>query len=334
VQIDLFHPPGAGDPAEAAVRAASSGFGGFWMPETNHDPFLPLAVAAAEGAELRLGTSIAVAFARSPMTLAHTAWDLAAATDGRFVLGLGSQIEAHVAGRFSMPWSAPVARMRDFVGALRAIWRTWQTGERLRYRGDHYRHVIMTPFFDPGPIEHPAIPVHLAAVGPGMARLVGEVADGIHIHPFHTPRYLDEVVVPAIAEGAARAGRDPSDVEVVVPLFVVTGPDEEALHERADVVRSQIAFYASTPAYRRVLDLHGWDVGERLTAMSKRGEWEQMAALVSDEMLRTVAVVATHDELATAVADRAPSKADRIGLYPAGGLDALSPEWLEVVAAL
>lgn len=330
--LDLFHPPQAGGAADAARRAAAAGYDGFWTAEASHDPFLPLAVAAAAAVDIRLGTSIAVAFARSPMTLAHTAWDLAAVSGGRFVLGLGTQIRPHVVGRFSMPWSAPAPRMRDFVGALRAIWRSWQTGERLRYRSDAYTHVLMTPFFDPGPIEHPDIPVHLAAVGPGMARLVGEVADGIHIHPFHTSAYLDRVVLPAIADGAERSGRDAASVEVVAALFVVTGADDAEMERAAAEVRRQIAFYASTPAYAGVLETHGWDVGERLNAASKRGEWDAMAALVSDDMLAEVAVVAPYDRLAAAIAGRVGTRIDRLGLYPAGPIDPHSPAWLEVAS--
>ena len=185
MQIDYFHPPGDSAPVDAALRAQQAGFDGFWMAETKHDPFLPLAVLADRGLGLELGTSIAVAFARSPMTTAHTAWDLAAASGGRFTLGLGTQVRAHVVGRFSMPWSSPVSRMRDFVGALRAIWLSWQEGSPLRHRSDHYRLTVMTPFFDPGPIDHPAIPIHLAAVGTGMARLAGEAlkGDGTAVRP-------------------------------------------------------------------------------------------------------------------------------------------------------
>ena len=334
MKVDCFHPPGGGDGFGAADRAARAGYRGFWTSEVAHDPFLPLAVGTASGHDILLGTSIAVAFARSPMTLAYTAWDLARASRGRFVLGLGSQVRGHVTGRFGMPWSAPVPRMREFVAALRAIWHAWQTGERLRHRGEHYRHTLMTPFFDPGPIEHPDIPIHLAAVGQGMARLVGEVADGIHVHPFHTARYLAEVVGPAISAGAARADRDPDAVEVVAALFVVTGDDEAAMAMSAAEARRQIAFYASTPASAGVLETHGWDVAERLTLMSRRGEWEAMADVVDDEMLREVAVVARYDELADAIAARVGGAIDRLGVYPAGGPDPFDERWLEVVAAL
>ncbi len=332
--VDLFAQSKDADLADLAESAAAAGFDGFWTAEVDHDPFLPLAVAADRGVSMTLGTAIAVAFARSPMTLAHTAWDLAAATGGRFVLGLGTQIRAHVVGRFAMPWSAPVGRMRDFVGALRAIWTSWQTGERLRYRSDKYRLSLMTPFFDPGPMGHPDVPIYLAAVGPGMARLVGEVADGIHVHPFHTRRYLDEVVVPAIVAGATKAERETDTISFVAPLFVVTGRDDQETERAAAITRSQIAFYASTPAYAPVLETHGWDVGERLNAMSKRGEWEAMADLVDDEMLQEVAVVAAPDQVAGEILERCRGIVGRVGLYPAGPLDALDPLWLEIVAAI
>ena len=334
MHVDLFAPLQGTGLAGLAARAEDAGFDGFWTAEVNHDPFLPLAIAADRGVSLTLGTAISVAFARSPMTLAHTTWDLAAATGGRFVLGLGTQIRAHVVGRFAMPWSAPVDRMRDFVGALRAIWSAWQNGERLRYRTDNYRLSLMTPFFDPGPIDHPDVPIYLAAVGPGMARLVGEVADGIHVHPFHTRRYLEEVVAPAIAAGAEGAGRKPESVTLAAPLFVVTGRDDADVARAAAVARSQIAFYASTPAYAPVLETHGWDVGERLNAMSKKGEWKAMAELIDDEMLRDVAVVAAPDRVAAAIVDRCRGMIGRVGLYPAGPLDALDPQWLEIVAAV
>lgn len=332
--VDLYAPPRGTDLAALAQRAAAAGFDGFWTAEVDHDPFLPLAIAADRGSHATLGTAIAVAFARSPMTLAYTAWDLAAATEGRFVLGLGTQIRAHVVGRFAMPWSAPVSRMGDFVGALRAIWSAWQSGGRLRYRSNHYRLSLMTPFFDPGPIAHPDIPIYLAAVGPGMARLAGEVGDGIHIHPFHTREYLEQVVWPGIDSGAAAAGRDGAAVTAAAAIFVVTGRDDAELEVSAAAARGQIAFYASTPAYARVLETHGWDVGERLNTMSKRGEWEAMARLIDDEMLETVAVVAPPDDVAAAVIERCRGVVDRVGLYPAGPLDQLDPLWLEITAAV
>jgi probable F420-dependent oxidoreductase len=248
------------------------------------------------------------------MTIAYSAWDLADLSQGKFLLGLGTQIRPHVVGRFSMPWGEPVPQMREFIAALRAIWRSWQYDEPLRFKGDHYRFSLMTPFFNPGPIAHPDVPVLLAAVGPAMCRLVGEAAEGIHIHPFHTRRYLAETIGPAIAAGAARSGRDAATVTRVATLFVVTGRDEAEMARSAAAARSRIAFYASTPAYRAVLDAHGWEVGEELTAMSKRGEWSKMGSLVDDEMLATIAVVAPLDRIANAIEERCAGTVDRLGL--------------------
>ncbi|HSM01665.1 MAG TPA: TIGR03617 family F420-dependent LLM class oxidoreductase, partial [Acidimicrobiia bacterium] len=318
--------------AHEARKAARLGFDGVMAAETSHDPFLALTAAAGAVPGMELGTAVAVAFARSPMTVAHAAWDLADMTGGRFLLGLGTQIRAHVVGRFSMPWSAPVPRMREFIAALRAIWSSWQGGQPLRFRGDHYRLSLMTPFFDPGPIDHPDVPVLLAAVGPAMCRLAGEVADGIHLHPFHTRRYLDEVIAPAIVEGAGRSGRRPEAVTRVATLFVVTGHDEEEMRRSKADARRRIAFYASTPAYRSILDLHGWDVGEDLNAMSKQGRWEEMAGLVDDEMLATVAVVAPPERLAEAIRRRCEDVVDRLGLMTGDALD--EEETAELVGGL
>jgi len=320
VLVDHYLTPGPLSGVAGEVRRARRlGFRGVMAAETSHDPFLALAVAAREAPGLELGTAVAVAFARSPMTLAHSAWDLAALTEGRFLLGLGTQIRPHIVGRFSMPWSAPVPRLREFVAALRSIWAAWQHGEPLRFRGEHFRFSLMTPFFDPGPIEHADVPVALAAVGRAMCRLVGEVGDGIHIHPLHTRRYLEGVVFPEIVKGAARSGRDPAAVTRIATLFAVTGRDESAMKQSADGVKRRIAFYASTPAYRGVLDAHGWEVGEALTAMTKRGEWDQMASLIDDEMLATLAVVAPPEGLARAIRERCAGTIDRLGLVFGAG---------------
>jgi probable F420-dependent oxidoreductase len=321
MRLDHYLTPGPlGGVADEVSRAVRLGFDGVMAAETSHDPFLALTAAAGAAPGLDIGTAIAVAFARSPMTVAHAAWDLADVSGGRFLLGLGTQIRAHVVGRFSMPWTAPVSRMREFIAALRAIWASWQEGEPLRFRGDHYRFSLMTPFFNPGPIEHPAVPILLAAVGPSMCRLVGEAADGIHVHPFHTRRYLDEVVRPAIASGATRTGRDPGSSITVANLFVVTGRDDEEMARSAAAARRQIAFYASTPAYRGVLDLHGWDVGDELNALSKQGRWDEMGSLIDDEMLREVAVVAPPEQVAASISERCQGSVDRLGFVLADGL--------------
>lgn len=316
MKID-FHLPNCrlAEVPRQAARARDLGYDGLFTSDTAHDPFLRVAVAVPAARGLDLGTAVAVAFARSPMTVAQVAWDLAALTEGGFLLGLGTQIRAHVERRFSMPWGSPARRMSEYIRALRSIWNTWQEGEPLRFRGEFYSFTLMTPFFDPGPIEHPSIPVYLAGVGPRMARLAGEMCDGYHIHPFHTVRYLREVTIPAMRDGAEQAGRVLDQVEMASGVFVVTGRDSREMEAMRARVRQQIAFYASTPAYRPVLELHGWDFGPRLTALSKRGRWRMMADLITDEVVSEVAVEAPLDELGRAVRSRYEGILDRIGIY-------------------
>jgi probable F420-dependent oxidoreductase len=310
-----------GTPRAAALasRAAEDlGFDALWSSETKHDAFLPLAIAANETGKIELGTSIAVAFSRSPMELAQTAWDLQDLSGGRFILGLGTQVKAHVTRRFSMPFDRPAARLRDYILALRAIWVAFQTEGPLDHRGEFYRHTLLTPFFNPGPIENPGIPVHIAGVNTGLARLAGELCDGFHVHPFHSPEYVGEVVTPAIAEGAAEGQRTAAaaDVEVTASVFVITGNDEGEVSRQREAMRAQAAFYASTPSYRVVLDVHGWgEVGERLGALAREGGWDDMPALVTDEMLRAFAVEAPPEKLGLALRERYDGLADRIALY-------------------
>jgi probable F420-dependent oxidoreductase len=276
-------------------RLEEAGYDGAWTAEVAHDPFLPLAVAAAATSRIELGTSIAVAFARSPMTTAYTANDLQAASGGRFILGLGSQIKAHVTRRFSMPWGKPAPQMREYILALRAIWADWNGGPTLDVQGEYYRHTLMTAMFRPEPNPYGPPRVFLAAVGAAMTRVAGEVTDGIVVHGFTTERYLREVTLPALAEGAARAGRSRDDVEVTCPGFVVIDDGSDAVAARITATRRQIAFYGSTPAYRPVLALHGWgDLADRLHALSvtkDEGRWAAMGQLIDDEVLNTFAVV-------------------------------------------
>lgn len=296
---------------ELTQTAERLGFDALWTSETRHNPLLPLALAAEHSQQIQLGTAVAIALARSPGELAYSAWDLAAASGGRFILGLGSQVRAHIERRFGMPWpEAPLAKMREFVGALRALWRCWQQGEPLSFKGDYYRLGLMTPFFNPGPIDQPDIPIFLAGVNRGSLRLAGEVADGLHGHPLHTARYLREVVRPALVDGTEKAGRDPAAVQLAVTAFVVADESEAA------EVRRQIAFYASTPNYRPVLALHGWgEVGERLSGLARRGRWDEMAGLISDDMLDAFAVRGAGRELGAALRQRYQGLADRVSLY-------------------
>ncbi|HEY4625830.1 MAG TPA: TIGR03617 family F420-dependent LLM class oxidoreductase [Blastococcus sp.] len=310
---------GIDDVPATARDLESRGYAGVWASEADHDPFLPLLSAGQATSRLQVGTAIAVAFARSPMTLAMTAHDLQRYTRGRFVLGLGTQVRAHVERRFSMPWSAPVERMREYVGALRAIWSAWQDGTRLRFQGEHYRHTLMTPMFSPAAHEWGGPPVHVAAVGPVMTRLAGEIADGLLAHGFTTARYLRERTLPALEEGLAVAGRSRADVTVSLPGLVVSGRTDAERAEAAAAVRATIAFYGSTPAYRPVLELHGWDsLGDELHALSvgrREDKWTAMRDLIDDEVLDTFAVVADPDDLSARVRERYSGLVDRFSVY-------------------
>jgi probable F420-dependent oxidoreductase len=310
--IDATIPPISLKEMPAIAAAAESiGFDAIWSNETMHDPFLPGALIAEHTSRLGFGTAVAIAFARSPATLAYTAWDLAQASAGRFILGLGTQVKAHVERRFGMPWpESAVGKLREQIAAIRAFWQTWQTGEKLNFRGEYYKLTLMSPFFNPGRIEYPQIPIYIAGVNTGLARLAGESADGFVVHPFHTPRYLKEVILPAIEQGAAKAGRSRAEVKVSVTAFAVSRPEEELF------VRAQLAFYASTPSYRPVMALHGWEeIAERLSALASRGEWGEMPALINDEILGTFATVVPDADLPDALKERYQDCADRLGLY-------------------
>lgn len=327
MRVDFYYPPGLATGArDAAARARDLGFDGFFTAETNHDPFFPLVVAAEEAPELELGTAIAVAFPRSPMITAMTAWDLAAMSDGRFILGLGTQVRAHITRRFSTEWGSPGPRLRDYILALRAIWDCWQNGGPLRYEGEFYSFSLMTPFFDPGPISHPDVPVAIAGVGPYLSRLAGELCQGFHVHPFHTVAYLDAVVLPQIAAGAEAAGRPTDDCERITTVFVVTGETEAEMEQAMMLVKQQISFYASTPSYAPVLEANDWDFGPKLTAMSKRGEWAEMADVIDDEVVATVGVVAPIDRLGQAIRDRYGDRVQRVGFYNLAAIPSVSDE--------
>ncbi len=311
--VEGKHLPGIDETGRAAE---SLGFAGLWTSETKHDSFLPLAVAANATERLTLGTSIAIAFSRSPMVTAQVAWDLQDLSGGRFILGLGTQVKTHVTRRFGMPWEKPAVRLRDYIQAIRAIWESFQTEGPLNYEGEFYRHTLMTPFFNPGPIEHPTIPIYIAGVNTRLATLAGELCDGFHVHPFHSPEYVRQIVQPAIQEGAARENRSPKDVELATSVFVVTGESEEQIAEQRQKMRAQAAFYASTPTYRTVLDVHGWgEVGESLGALAKEKKWDEMPELITDEMLHAFALEAHPDEIGPALIERYEGLIDRVALY-------------------
>jgi probable F420-dependent oxidoreductase len=310
---------------EAARRHEKSGYDGLWASESAHDPFLPLMLLAEHSERLQVGTAIAVAFARSPMQLAYSAHDLQAYAGGRFVLGLGSQVKAHIERRFGMPWSHPAPRMREYIGALRAIWACWNDGTTLDFRGEFYTHTLMAPFFSPPPLPSGPPKVFLAAVGEAMTRVAGEVADGLLTHAFTTERYLREVTVPILERGLLRSGRDRAGYEISHLLLTATGRTEEEMAHAVERTRSQIAFYASTPAYRAVLDLHGWGaLGDELTALSRSGRedrWTVMGRLVEDEVLDAFAVRAEPDRLAGAIRRRFGGVVDRVSFYTPYDID-------------
>lgn len=311
-----------------AKAAEAIGFDALWTQETQHDPFLPCALIAEHTARLHTGTAIAVSFARSPANLAYTAWDLAAQSDGRFGLGLGTQVKAHIERRFGQPWPASVTgKLREQIQVIRAFWDCWQNGTKLNYRGEYYKITLMSPFFHAGPIEHPNIPIYVAGVNTGLAKLAGESCEGFHAHPFHSVKYLREVILPAIEEGAAKEGRKRQDVSVSVTAFVASTPEE------MNFARAQIAFYASTPSYRPVMDLHGWSsVAEKLSAHAAKGEWAEMPMLITDEMLREFCLVSAEAKLADELKKRYAGIADRLGLY-IPFVPGEKDEWWQKIAA-
>jgi len=312
-----------------AAAAEDAGFDAVMTAELAHDPFTPLAFAALATERIELTPSIAVAFPRSPTVIASQAWDLQANSNGRFVLGLGSQVRGHNERRFGIAWGPPAPRLRDYVRALRAIWRCWETGEKLDYRGEHYKLTLMTPDFSPEPTGLPMVPVTIAAVGEAMLRIAGEVCDGARLHPLCSRRYLEEVALPRIAEGM-RSGRSRANFDVFGGGFVVTGPDAKTVDEGIRQVRRRVAFYGSTRSYLPILSLHGLDdLGLKLRAMSFEGRWDEMAAEVSDDVVRIFAACGTYDEITTAIDERFGGLADSIELnFPADTPAALQRELL------
>ncbi len=321
--------------AEAAV-AEEIGFDGVTAPEAGHDPFLPLMLAAEHTSRIALGTNVAIAFPRSPMVTAQAAWDLQALSGGRFRLGLGSQVKGHVERRYAGSWTGPAGpRMREYVQCLRAMFESFQDGSRPSFEGEHYRFTLMSPFFNPGPVEHPHVPIELAAVNTYMAKLAGELGDGLRVHPIATFRYVDEVVRPAVAAGAAAGGRDPSAVAMVGSPFLAVARDADGVEKARQELKQHIAFYASTRTYHAVLRFHGWeDLGTELHQMSRDGRWKEMPALITDPMLDEWAVTSTADDLAAALARRCTGVFDTLLLDLPGSLRR-DRDWLAgTVAAL
>tara|TARA_R110002072_G_scaffold13418_12_gene56243 strand:+ start:2189 stop:3193 length:1005 start_codon:yes stop_codon:yes gene_type:complete len=312
MKIDSGLAPDLHSVAESAQRLERAGYDGAMSIETAHDPFFPLLLAAQSTEKIQVMSSIAVAFSRTPMLLANIGHDLNSYSKGRFVMGLGSQIQPHITKRFSMPWSSPAKRMAEFITAMHAIWDSWHKGERLNFKGDFYTHSLMTPMFSPTDIDYGAPKVLLAAVGPLMTQVAGEVADGVILHAFTTEKYIREVTLPAIDEGLKKHNRSRSDFEVSYPGFVVTGRTEEEFEKNKAAVSKQIAFYGSTPAYKPVLAIHGWgDLQIELNRLSKEGKWDDMGGLISDEILNAFAVVGETDDAVKEFKKRFGDIADR-----------------------
>ncbi len=312
MKFDAALPPIHLKDVPAIAKAAEEiGFDVLWTQETQHDPFLPCALIAEHTSRLRAGTGIAVSFARSPATIAYTAWDLAAQSDGRFILGLGTQVKAHIERRFGMAWPESVTgKLREQIEVIRTLWDCWQNGTKLNYRGEYYKITLMSPFFNGGAITYPNIPIYIAGVNTGLARLAGELCDGFHAHPFHSIRYMKEVMLPAIEEGAKKASRTREDISMCMNAFVATTPEE------MNFARAQISFYASTPSYRPVMDLHGWtDVAEKLSMHAAKGEWAEMPMLITDEMLNEFCLVTEENKLADELKKRYNGIADRLTIY-------------------
>jgi len=312
MKFDAALPPIGLKEVPAIARAAEEiGFDALWTQETQHDPFLPCAMIAEHTTRLNFGTAVAVSFARSPANIAYTAWDLAAQSDGRFILGLGTQVKAHIERRFGQPWPESVTgKLREQIQVIRAFWDSWQNRTKLNYRGEYYKITLMSPFFNAGAIEYPNIPIYIAGVNTGLAKLAGELCDGFHAHPFHSVRYLKEVMLPAIEEGTNKTNRKRQDVAVSVTTFIATTPEE------MNFARAQVSFYASTPSYRPVMDLHGWaGVAEKLSAYAARGEWTEMPILITDEMLNEFCLVTEESKLADELKKRYDGIADRLTLY-------------------
>lgn len=302
-----------GDFATGAALAEEVGLGAVLVEETKDDPFQLLALGASTTSSIELGTSVAMAFPRSPTVTAMSAWSLQKLSKGRFVLGLGSQVRAHVERRYGLPWSAPAPWMRDYINAMRAVWDCWQNETPLDFTSEHYNLNVMVPLFNAGPIDHPRIPVHIAAIGPNMCAVAGELADGVRLHPVCTPDFIDQKVLPSLAKGAARTNRDVREVEVCMKPLIGTAPNAAALEPVINTVRARVAFYLSTPSYRRTFELHGWeDTARAASELSRAKRWEELPGLVDDEMLHTVATIGTYDEIAGKLNARYSSRVDRL----------------------
>jgi probable F420-dependent oxidoreductase len=317
-----------------AAYAEAQGYDGVWTAEAGHDPYLPAAIAATTTERVTIGTNIAVAFPRSPLVHAQIAWDLQAASRGRFILGLGTQVKGHNERRYSTPWGAPGPRLREMIQLIRHIWDVWQHGTKPGFAGKYYQFSLMTPFFSPPPLEWPRIPIYIAGVNPYMCRLVGELADGFHVHPFHSVKYIREVVLPNLEAGLRKSGRKRTDVSLATSAFVITGKNRDEIERAKGAVRQQLAFYASTRTYSGVLEVHGWgDTCQRLNEKAAQGDWGGMGELITDEMLAVYAVEGVYDDVPALLHKKYDGLLDRLAYYlpvRPGADDAL---WRKLIAA-
>jgi probable F420-dependent oxidoreductase len=316
--------------AQAGERA---GFAALWANETKHNPFITLALAAQATSRILLGTGVAIAFPRSPTVMAHAAWDLATLSGGRFILGLGTQVKAHIERRFGIPWDPPVPKLREYLAAMRSVWQSWQRDVPLRVEGRHYRLTLMSPFFNPGPIAHPDIPVYIAGVNPLLCRLGGEAAQGLHVHPFHTVPYITSVVLPSVDRGLRTHNRARAAVQLYAPVFIAPGDTPDEVRAGTERARGQIAFYASTPSYQIVLDTHGWgEVAGRLQALARERRWNELAAQVPEAMLDAILLRGSWEEIGRQLRHRYAGVLDRVACYRPFTVAEL-PQWRRLITA-
>jgi len=319
-------------PGEArAVEAA--GFDGFWTQEAGNDGFLPLVLAAEHTKRIKLGTAIVVAFPRSPMSTAYIAWDLAGQSQGRFILGLGTQVKGHNERRFSVKWEAPVPRLREYIESLRAIFKCWsEGGKRLSYQGKYYNFSLMTPFFTPPAHPYSNIPIYIAGVNRNICQLAGELCDGVHVHPFHSAKYLREYLIPNVEIGLNKSGRKRSDISLFTSVFAIVGSNDQEIHQAREKARTQIAFYASTRTYSTVLEIHGWgDASARLNEKAAQGDWRGLSQEITDEMLDAYVVSGTYDNIADRIKERYQGLLDRFSFYFPPRASELNDRWRSII---
>lgn len=337
MKIDtMFTPSSPSNIAKKAVEMEQNGFDCAWTFEAMSDPFLPLAHAAAATEKLEIGTNIAVAFARSPFSMAQISWDLQRDSGGRFHLGLGTQVRAHIERRFSAQFDHPAARITDYINCVRAIWDSFQNGTRPNFEGPYYKFKLMNPFFDPGPIPHPSIPIYLAGVNPRMCRAAGEVANGFHVHPVHSKSYLQDVVRPAIRAGAMSTGRKIEDISLYAPVFVITGDTQHEIDAMEQAVRQQVSFYGSTPSYAAVLEHHGYnDLSSKLNGLMREGKTKEMAAAIPENLISEIAVIGKPNQIGSLLKERYTGVLDRVSVYQyAMGANVEFRNWSELVAEI